>query len=216
MVKQFLLFVAAAFVRLVFISLIASCMHDYGGLIICTKQSIECFLVFYTAVTVINNHLCLHTSRLHILTEVVHDVFTYIVDTLVCCEESFHTGAAHKFVLVFLTNLVGKRIKFLLEFSLIHVHLHRNRLEVQFKCCTIGNRILECVLRDIAILILLRTKADKGVVIISIDWSTCQSEEECVWQCGTHLLAKVTFLCTMGLVHQKDDIISVIKHLAIN
>ena len=53
-------------------------------------------------------------------------------------------------------------------------------------------------------------------MIISIDRSTCQTEEECVWQCGTHLLAKVTFLCAVCLVHQKDDIAPFIKYLAIN
>ena len=121
-------------------------MHDNGSLVICPKQGINGFLVFHAAVTVIHHNLCFHTCRLHIFVEMVHDIPTYIIYTLVCCEEGFHACATHKLILVFLANLVGKRIKLLLEFCFVQMHLHRHRLEVQFKRCAIGYRILECIL----------------------------------------------------------------------
>ena len=108
-------------------------MHHNGCLIISTKQSINGFLVLHAAVSVIHHYLSLHACWLHILTEMVHDIFTYIIDTLVSRKECLYTCPSYQFLLVFLAYLVSQRIKLFLKLCLVKVHLNWNGLEVQFQ-----------------------------------------------------------------------------------
>ena len=191
-------------------------MHHDSCLVVCTKKSIKGFLILNTTLTIVDNYLSLHACWLNILTEVIDDIFTYVVNTLISSEECFYTSPANKFILILFADMVGKRIKLFLKLGFIHVHFDRDSLEVQFKCSTVGNRVLEGVFRDIAIFIFFCTKASKGVVVITIDRCTCQSEEECIWKCSSHLLTKISFLCTMRLVHKENDVISFINNLSIS
>ena len=139
LIKKFLFFIACPLICLVVIRLIACRMHHDSCLVVCTKKSIKGFLVLNTALTIIDNYLSLHTCRLYILTEVIDNILTYVVDTLISSEECFYTRPANEFILILFADMVGKRIKLLLKFGFIHVHFNRDSLEVQFKCSTVGN-----------------------------------------------------------------------------
>ena len=145
----------------------------------------------------------------------VYDIFTYIIDTLFCRKERLYTCASNKFLFVFLANLVGQCIKLFLKLSLVKMHFHRNSLEIQLQGGTIIDRVLECVLRYIAIFVFFAAEASKGVMIVAVDRCTCQTEEKCIRQCCSHFLSEVAFLCAVGLVHEQDYIVAVINDLAI-
>ena len=139
LIKKFLFFIACPLICLVVIRLIACRMHHDSCLVVCTKKSIKGFLVLNTALTIVDNYLSLHACWFNILTEVINDIFTYVVDTLISSKECFYTRPANEFILILFADMVGKRIKLFLKLGFIHVHFNRDSLEVQFKCSTVGH-----------------------------------------------------------------------------
>ena len=93
------------------------------------------------------------------------------------------------------------------------MHLYWHLSEVQLQRCTIVDRVLEGIFRHIASMILICTKALKGILISFINRCTCQSKEEGIGQCQSHTLTKVSLLCTMCLIHQYNDVLSGIQRL---
>ena len=106
LIKEFLLLVACPLVRLVVISLITGSVHNDSCLVVCAKKSIKGLLIFNTTLSVINYDLSLHASWLNVLTEVVDDIFTYVVDTLIGSKECFYTRSANKFILILFADMV--------------------------------------------------------------------------------------------------------------
>ena len=114
LVEEFLLLVACTTICLVIVCLVSAGVHHNSCLVICAKQSIYGLLILDTAGSVINNHLSLHPGRLDILTEMVDNVFTDLIDAVLCRKECFHAGPANQFFLIILVYLVGQSIEFLL------------------------------------------------------------------------------------------------------
>ena len=92
--------------------------------------------------------------------------------------------------------------------------LNRNGLKVKWQCCTVTNRIGEGVTAHIPGTILFSTKCGKGVLVHTIDRSTCQAEEECIRKGQTHLFTEVAFLSSVCFVDHNDDVVTSIKFAA--
>ena len=145
----------------------------------------------------------------------IDNVLTDLIDSILCRKECFNACTTNKFFPISLVDLIRQCIKLFLQLCLIQVHVDRNGAEVQLQCSTIRHRVLEGIFGNVTVLIFFRPEGRKCIVIIPVDWSSCQSEEESVGQGGAHLLAKVTFLSAMGLIHQKDNVVASINDLAI-
>ena len=70
-------------------------MHDNGCLVVCSQQSVDCFLILYATSAVIDHYLGFHPCRLDILPEMIYDVFTNLVDAVICSEEGFNAGSTN-------------------------------------------------------------------------------------------------------------------------
>ena len=91
------------------------------------------------------------------------------------------------------------------------MQLHRHFLEVQFQRCTIVDRVLEGVFRHIATFVLFCSETPEGVLLALVDGCTRQAKEECVRQGYAHTLTQITFLCSVGFIHQENDVLTQVQ-----
>ena len=216
LIEQFLLLIVGQLILCIFIRLVVGGMHHDGRLVATLCQhGIQFFLIGHAAGTVIDHHLTLQSCRLHILTIVLHDVVTHLMDALGRSEESLYFGTLCQLVLLFIGKSIflGHLVKGLLKICLIQMKFHRHLTEVQLQRGTIVDRILERVFRHIAAFVLICTEALESVLIALIDGRTRQSEEKGVGQCQTHTLSKIPLLRAVSLVHKYDDVFPDIQGL---
>ena len=97
------------------------------------------------------------------------------------------------------------------------MEFNRNRFKVEGKSSTVTDRVSKRIATHITRLVLLCTKCTEGVLIQFVDRSTSQTKEESIRQCGSHFLAKVSFLSSVCFVNHQDNVMSFIQasvHLA--
>ena len=137
------------------------------------------------------------------------------MNTLGRSKECLHFSTLCQLVFLFVSQFVltSHFVKCLLQTFFVEMQFYRHLTEIQLQRSTIINRVLEGIFRHISTMILIGTKALKCILIALIDRRTSQSKEECIRQGQSHAFTKVSFLCTMGLIHQHHDIISDVQCL---
>ena len=70
----------------------------------------------------------------------------------------------------------------------------------------VPDRILERIPAHVALGVLVRAEGPVGVVIRAVNGRSGEAEQECVWECLTHLAPQIAFLGAVGLVGHDDNI----------
>ena len=191
-------------------------MHHDGGLVATLSQHrVEFLLVGHTAGAVIHHHLAFQSCRTDILSVVLDDMVADLVDAFGRGEEGLHLSALRQLVFLVFRQLVlcGHLVESLLQTLLVEVHLHRHLAEVQLQRGAVVNRVLKGVLRHIAALVLVGTKAFEGILVAFVDGGAGQSEEESIGQRSTHTFSQVFLLRAVRLVNQHDNVLADIQRL---
>ena len=123
-------------------------------------------------------------------------------------EQGEPTGSLRDLLTVFVAEVTGELLEFLVEGGTVDPEIDGSCLEPQRQGGFVADRLLERVAVEVAAGILLRTEGEEGVPVAGVDRRTGQPEEEGVRQGVAHLPAEVALLGAVGLVDEDDDVVA--------